>query len=163
MENYEKLILQENFLSNEDCNELIKIHDELWSQKRVLHNDTEVLNVMHMLNYDNKKCNFIKHIHAKISLHIKNIDKNAFINFFEVVKWNEGLGMEEHYDFTFHKWTSVIYLNDDYSGGNTFIEHKEIIPLKGKIVTFQGANLLHGVTPILNGVRYTSPVWYRSL
>ena len=152
----------ENFLSGDECNRLIEIHKKLLMHRGKLHNETEVLNVMYMMADDNEDDIFVKYIHGKITDHIKAIDRGSFINFFEVVKWKEGLSMPKHFDFDFHAWTSVIYLNDEYKGGETIVGEKEVVPLKGKIVTFQGVSVLHGVNTILKGDRYTVPVWYRS-
>ena len=152
----------ENFLSEDECNKLIEMHTKLFAHRGKIHNETEVLNVMYMLLYDGKDDIFIKYIHGKITEHIKAIDKSSFIDFFEVVRWKEKLCMGKHFDFDFHKWTSVIYLNDDYEGGETAVGEDTITPLKGKIVTFQGPSVLHGVNKVLKGDRYTAPVWYRS-
>lgn len=152
----------DNFLSNEECNRLIEIHKQLFISRGKFHNETEVLNVMYAMSNDSENDIFIRYIHGKITDHIKAINKSNFINFFEVVKWKEGLSMGKHFDFDFHAWTSVIYLNDDYEGGETVVGENKITPRKGKIVTFQGVSLLHGVNKVLKGDRYTVPVWYRS-
>lgn len=152
----------ENFLSGGECNRLIEIHKKLLMHRGNLHNETEVLNVMYMMADHDEDNIFVKYMHGKITDHIKAIDKGSFINFFEIVKWKEGLSMQKHFDFDFHTWTSVIYLNDDYEGGETVVGDKEVVPLKGKIVTFQGVSVLHGVNKVLKGDRYTVPVWYRS-
>ena len=152
----------ENFLSGGECNRLIKIHKKLFVSQGWLHNETEVLDFMCMLSSQNENDIFIKYIHGKITDHIKSVNKSNFINYFQVVKWKEGLSMQKHFDFDFHTWTSVIYLNDDYEGGETVVGDKEVVPLKGKIVTFQGVSVLHGVNKVLKGDRYTVPVWYRS-
>jgi len=152
----------ENFLLPSECDNLIEVHNELFDKYGKLHNQTQVLTLMSTLLNSDKKSNKLKHLHAKISAHIQDIDKHSFVNYFEVVKWKEGLNMDGHYDFDYHKWTSVIYLNDNYEGGETFVDDKIIIPLKGKIVTFTGSVLLHGVNKILKGNRYTTPVWYMS-
>ena len=152
----------ENFLSVDECNKLIELHKKFVVNYGKIHNETEVLNLMFLVLNDSEDEIFIKYIHGKITAHIKAIDQSSFINYFEVVKWKQGLKMEKHFDFDFHLWTSVIYLNDDYEGGETIVDEKKIIPLKGKIVTFKGSSLLHGVNKILKGDRYTVPVWYRS-
>lgn len=61
-------------------------------------------------------------------------------------------------------FTTVLYLNDDFDGGNTFINldsgRIEIEPKAGRLVAYNGHKLEHGVTDISNGVRYTLPIWY---
>lgn len=153
----------ENFLSGDECNRLIEIHKKLFVSHGWFHNETEVLDCMFMLSGQNEDGIFARYIHGKISEHIKAVNKSSFIDYFQTVRWREGLFMPKHVDFNFHTWTSVIYLNNDYEGGETVIGEKEIVPLKGKIITFQGPSVLHGVNKVLKGDRYTVPVWYRSV
>lgn len=72
-----------------------------------------------------------------------------------------------HFDDKAGAWgmfTTVLYLNDDFDGGNTFINldtgRVEIEPKTGRLVAYNGHKLEHGVTDISNGVRYTLPIWY---
>lgn len=153
----------DNFLSDSECDYLIKVHNEFYNKFGSNHNQTEVLPLMLFLFNDTKETNKLKYLHAKINAHIQNVDKHSFVNYFEVVKWKETLDMNKHYDFDYHKWTSVIYLNDDYEGGETFVDDKIIVPSKGKIVTFTGSTLLHGVKKVLKGNRYTTPIWYMTV
>ena len=152
----------ENFLSGDECNRLIEIHRKLFVSQGWFHNETEVLDFMPMLPNHSEDDVFARCIHGKITEHIKAVNKSSFIDYFHAVKWREGLAMPKHVDFDFHTWTSVIYLNDDYEGGETVVGDKEITPRQGKIVTFQGPSVLHGVNKVLKGDRYTVPVWYRS-
>jgi hypothetical protein len=158
-------IIQVDFLTPQECQLLIHIHSYYYAMHGKNHNDTEVLSIISEVSKaeGNNEPNFIKKLHAKISHHIQNIDKNAYINYFEIVKWKQGLNMGAHYDFDYHTYTSVIYLNEDYEGGETFVESMKIPPATGKIVTFEGNTLLHGVNKIIKGNRYTVPVWYKSI
>jgi predicted 2-oxoglutarate/Fe(II)-dependent dioxygenase YbiX len=56
---------------------------------------------------------------------------------------------------------SVIYLNDDYEGGEIYFPDQgmSIKPKHGQLIAFPGA-WWHGVTAVSNGLRYTSPAWY---
>ena len=57
-----------------------------------------------------------------------------------------------------NKFVTIIYLNDDYSGGNLFFEDHgiEISPETGTMIAFDpGFINIHGVTEITNGKRYT--------
>jgi hypothetical protein len=152
----------ENFLSGDECNRLIEIHKKLFVSQGWFHNETEVVDLMYMLLNQSEENIFVKYIHGKITEHIKTINKDSFVDYFHAVRWREGLCMDKHFDFAFQTWTSVIYLNDDYEGGETVVGEREIAPLKGKIITFQGPSVLHGVNKVLKGDRYTAPAWYRS-
>ena len=158
-------IIQVEFLTPQECQLLIDIHSSNYAMNGKNHNGTEVVNISSKVSIpeDTTEINFIKKLYARISHHIQNIDKHAYVNYFEVVKWKEGLNMEAHFDFDYHTYTSVIYLNDDYDGGETFVNDIKISPATGKIVTFKGNTLLHGVNKITKGNRYTVPIWYKSI
>ena len=63
-------------------------------------------------------------------------------------------------DFDYHSHTSILYLNDDYKGGETVVGDKVIKPKKGKIILFEGNKIKHQVLQIRSGIRYTNPTWY---
>ena len=64
----------------------------------------------------------------------------------------------------FVDFSSVFYINDDYSGGELFFpEYKlKIKPKSGTFITWpSNAKYLHGVDKVLDGYRYTIPsMWY---
>lgn len=96
----------------------------------------------------------------------------------QLVNWPEGLGMQPHYDnrhpnkneihtTPWREYAGVIYLNDDYSGGEWFISsvnpHIVIKPKKGMLVVFGcGDGFMHGVLPAYGNIRYTMPCWFTS-
>lgn len=58
---------------------------------------------------------------------------------------------------------SVIYLNDDYEGGEIYFPDQGIdfIPKAGTVVFFPSNNMfIHGVKEIKNGYRYTCPQFW---
>ena len=60
--------------------------------------------------------------------------------------------------FEINKYVSLIYLNDDYEGGNIYFpDHGiELKPAAGTLVTFPGGmENIHGVSEVTGGVRYT--------
>jgi predicted 2-oxoglutarate/Fe(II)-dependent dioxygenase YbiX len=85
-------------------------------------------------------------------------------------KWNTGENQAIHADGeTADGWPgynyivdygSIIYLNDDYEGGELFFPkyNIHIKPEPGTLVFFPSTNMYaHGVTEVTDGVRYTSP------
>ena len=69
--------------------------------------------------------------------------------------------------------TCLIYLNDDYEGGNTLfpIINKKIIPKKGKAIIFQDTDKhgsiinesLHTGTDVKNGRKWIATIWVKKL
>lgn len=84
-----------------------------------------------------------------------------------VVKWSEGQSMGYHVDdlgIEDYHITGLIYLNDNYTGGEISFLTQDITikPSKGDLVMFPGnLHYAHEVKEILSGDRYTMPVWYK--
>lgn len=91
----------------------------------------------------------------------------------QLVLWKEGHSMPVHVDNahpdgsehgTPHRdFASIIYLNDDYEGGEVFfpLAGIRLKPIRGMLVGFRGtADTPHGVTKVTKGERYTLPCWY---
>ena len=115
--------IKENFLPKKFLNELINYHKNNFDIKNNLcqiHENKEVI----MCEKGFKK------IEKFLNNFIKKINKNYVINYFEIVKWPCGESQEEHFDFEYHPYTTILYLNDDFEGGETVVEHKHIIPEK---------------------------------
>jgi len=94
-----------------------------------------------------------------------------------IVKWPVGSRQEPHADKELHEgpdagtpnafpWydiASIFYLNDDYTGGELYFPTQgiEFKPKSGSAYFFPGdMNYIHGVRPVISGVRYTSPFFW---
>jgi len=100
--------------------------------------------------------------------------RTLYPQFTDIVLWRTGRRMVRHLDngFLTHEIlkhriiSSVIYINDDYTGGETFIatEHgTDYIskPQAGSMICFlSNEQNKHGVNEITSGNRVTLPVWY---
>ena len=100
----------------------------------------------------------------------------VYPHYSELVVWREGKSMPLHkddgqpgYDEAFlwmRKYSVVVYLNDDYSGGETVIKPtvgREFVsvPKTGSIVIFKSnEECMHGVTEITSGTRFTHALWF---
>ena len=83
-------------------------------------------------------------------------------------KWEVGAFANPHSDnsdfhgnpnaFEINKYVGILYLNDDYEGGELYFPHHDITikPEAGMFITFPGGHEnIHGVTHITEGTRYT--------
>jgi len=66
---------------------------------------------------------------------------------------------EEHGPLSLHQYdiASVLYFNDDFTGGQTYFEYQgiEIRPKPGMLIAFPASHqYLHGVTPVESGERF---------
>ncbi len=91
----------------------------------------------------------------------------------QLVRWTEGQSMPPHADnanpdgsphgMPWRAYASVVYLNDDYDGGDIYFTQfaKRVKTKKGLLLAFPGGfSHEHGVEEIKSGVRYTMPGWY---
>jgi hypothetical protein len=160
MDNYSNVIIKENFLTEEESDYCINYHKENFNinNKNLceLHEKTEALNCMKILDNEN-----IKNIYCKLNLFIKKINNKCSINFFQIVKWPEKKHQNQHLDFDHHPYTSILYLNNNFIGGQTIVGNTSFIPVKNKIICFRGNKILHGVSEITKGIRFTIPCWYK--
>ena len=85
----------------------------------------------------------------------------------QVVMMPSGARLGTHQDVWDIEYSSIIYLNDDYEGGETYIGlpgHKLndtiIKPKTGRLVSFRGKDIPHGVNKVTKGTRFTLPAWY---
>jgi hypothetical protein len=84
-----------------------------------------------------------------------------------VVRWDEGSALKLHVDdlgyVTDNNIATLIYLNDDYEGGEiSFEQHNlSVKPKTGTLLIFPGnLNYAHEVKEVLSGKRYTAPIWF---
>jgi hypothetical protein len=79
-----------------------------------------------------------------------------------IVAWTEGTDQQEHKDGS--DFTAIIYLNDDYQGGELNFPESElnINPPAGSLIVWPGY-LTHGVSPVVSGTRYTMPIFLKAI
>tara|TARA_Y100000004_G_scaffold47274_1_gene51965 strand:+ start:1857 stop:2363 length:507 start_codon:yes stop_codon:yes gene_type:complete len=75
--------------------------------------------------------------------------------------------VEEGNEKPSREWTVIVYLNDDYSGGETYFPPSDYYPFGTQIeqevgsgVLFQGIYHGHGVFKVRRGYRHTVSVWF---
>tara|TARA_B110000503_G_C7097390_1_gene392259 strand:- start:292 stop:1452 length:1161 start_codon:yes stop_codon:yes gene_type:complete len=112
-----------------------------------------------------------RRIQDEIQPHYTMIMLRGAMNFHGVV-WDESdknPGMPPHSDygganeFPEREYVSLLYLNDDYIGGELYIPEIEFTlkPKAGTLLCFPGGKLKHGVQPITSGARYTCIAWWK--
>ena len=68
------------------------------------------------------------------------------------------------------EWTCILYLNDNFNGGETYFPPSETYPIghthpiaPAEGLLFQGLYLEHGVTTVRRGPRHTISMWFTDL
>lgn len=179
-------IRESNLLTPVECKMLIDIHSVYYERWGRIHRDTHLIQPFGEFRtwlrdnnmYEN---DFIRLIEAKINHHIQNIDKLSFAAYWQIVKWPTGSKQDWHYDFpksdsgyvqdyNENRYTSVIYLNDDYEGGVTegrqwdnsgnIVENWQTKKEIGSAITFKGCVDEHRVHEVVGGPRWTILVHY---
>ena len=139
------ILLYDNFLLKEDCDKYINVFKKE-KDKIKQYRDTFTLKIKDVALLNKLKSEF-------------NIDKLLTPDNLEIVMWPKNSFMDLHYD---NKDTLafIIYLNEDYIGGETIIDKKTIEPKTGRVVIFSNGRLEHSVNKIQEGTRYTLIGWY---
>jgi hypothetical protein len=118
---------------------------------------------------DSKKINILlTELEQNVYEYVKSKYPGPFKDFdplqCHISKFEKGHGMHEHFDTSKpNDITTLIYLNDDYEGGEIYFpEHGiSIKPEAGDLVCFpDNENYVHGVMPVISGTRYASPMWF---
>ena len=151
-----KTIIVDNFLSQVECHDLINFYkeNEKFAKK---FRDVYPLGLLK----NNPKIH-----HLKLKLNETSKDFNAEIDWFEIVKWPIGSKQGLHFDMAKNHTilSSIVYLNDNFEGGQTYFEEGTIFkPKMGRGLFFNGQYYKHGVNTVEQNIRYVVAAWYKKL
>lgn len=162
----------ENFISKEDCEYLVDLVKDsiLWESGGSDFWDNRVINYHKLLEYDRDAAIIMLDANIRCGQKIKeeyNLDTSVYSDTLQIVRWFPGMSQPPHADdmsntdidgFSHRAFGSIIYLNDNYDGGNTFYPNFnfDIIPKSGSLAIHPGdPEHLHGVTEVKKSIRYT--------
>lgn len=156
-------------INKELCAEIINFSNNLQQQKSVVYNTKSKKDV---INEAVRKSNTVKIndksfrdklfdiIEAKISeLQINGFSFSLRRSNLEILKYIKGDYFAPHRDFDIYNsniiksYSLLVYLNDDYTGGNTMMDEHEIQYSTGKGLVFKNT-ILHSCKTITEGVKY---------
>ncbi|MEO2158467.1 MAG: 2OG-Fe(II) oxygenase, partial [bacterium] len=87
--------------------------------------------------------------------------------YFQIVRRTEGNELTRHRDFEDMVYSGIVYLNDRYEGGRTYLEigseQTVIVPEIGKAIGFDGARIPHGIFPVTKGIRFAVSCWWKTM
>jgi hypothetical protein len=99
----------------------------------------------------------------------KIIENHIFVMPPTLFKYSKGYSLLAHMDTRYSKWishASVLYFNDDYSGGELSFPllNISIRPKARELILFsqEDKEYLHEVKIITDGIRYSSATWWGS-
>lgn len=171
----------DNIISDIEC-------DNIFNYYKTNHtNDINNINTLPWFEGNTFYWNFLKNtsISKEIEISRNRITEivknsygvNVYPNVTTLVMWKEGKAMSIHKDNGYENdkhilhmrtYTSVMYLNDDFEGGETRIlkeksDETEYLykPQKGSVLIFKSdESCLHGVDKIRKGERLTLSMWF---
>ena len=142
------IIRYDDFISPQECQELINIFNQ--SRPRWYRNTF-------VLSYDSPK--ILKKLNHYFNFHNFEEMNHLQGSNMEIVLWPTHSWMGPHQDAGDHL-SFIIYLNDDFEGGETIVDGLEIKPKVGRLMIFSNGFYLHEVKKITKGKRYTLIAWY---
>lgn len=167
----DNIIKVDGFLSNEELDVLLYTaknldiwdpvgQDSQWTNR---HTDDRKL-----FNSAPDIYRLIQDIHKKLSIKISELyGVKVTSNGITIARWFPGNSQDPHSDmlgFGDNEMGSVIYLNEDYEGGQIYFpQHDlEIKPPAGSAIIFPGdEHYMHGVREIKSGIRYALPIFWK--
>jgi len=159
---FKMIIILDNVLTIDECKNLIHIYQKNKEYAHEWGNPT-----FYPLNFNKILIDkeIVFNIYQKIEQTTNKYFTNNILEWCEIVKWPCNSWQEYHLDISSKNTTltSITYLNDSFDGGCTIMhDGTKIKPKMGRTLIFDGNKYIHGVEPILNGERYTFPVWYKN-
>ncbi len=172
-----KIFEIKEFLKREECTKLIQLVEKEKIYRNSLENGKETIYLYKLSDDFYKELNIRIHSVLDIPLEYGEV--------IQVQKYNINNSIDEHYDFfndsiEFEKkqldksgqrtWTFIIYLNDDFEGGETYfpIENLKITPEIGKAILWKNLedgypnyNTKHTGLPVKSNYKYILTKWFR--
>ncbi len=173
-----KIKFIENFLSDSEIKEFLDLYEHIDDNKMWQKSDMEFWQdrifdlSVYLETFKNKEkqkffMNILKRMRSEMISHFE-LDSLIHADTMQLVKWKDGSEQGAHADscnddgsdnFTaWREYSAVIYLNDDYDGGETYFTNYEISvePQAGGMLMFMAdLDHRHGVNKVINGERKT--------
>lgn len=109
-----------------------------------------------------------KIVHDRLSNLVNEIDNSLSLNSFSFQRMQSGVELKSHTDQHTDpsiQYAAIIYLNDNYSGGEVFFKNKnlDLRPKAGSLLIFPGnEEFEHGVRHVQDGpIRYVIPAFIK--
>jgi len=152
----------DRFLTTDDCTNLINFYEKNKDKSVSFTVENEGLQPRCPLNIIEKSAEFI---FLQNKLNQKSLyANNSILDYVQIVKWPIGSKQFSHYDDAWEHTTlaSIIYLNDNFSGGETYFTDGILCtPKQGRLLLFDGQYFEHGVSDVNTNERYVVSAWYK--
>lgn len=156
--------ITDDFLSDHDCDELIKIYEENCNNSYEYCGGFP-LDITKELIDCNKIIQDTYYKIEEICQDLNDQDNNIFCDTFQIIKRNTFSFLSGHYDSENTKFSCILYLNDNYDGGSTVVKCDNIVKVKGKgklLIIKDPDKIYHSMETITSGTRYIIAIWFES-
>jgi hypothetical protein len=168
IELHPQIFLIENFLSNEECDHYIELtQDKVFEEAKINMRGRQLMNKgvrnndrLMIFDKDLAETLFKKAVEFLPLIHqdYKILDFNEMLR---IYKYSPGQQFKMHHDGSYIRnekeksfYTFMVYLNDDFEGGETEFEHLfEVAPKKGSALVFYHP-LRHEGKTLISGEKY---------
>lgn len=185
---HQKIELLPNFLSSQECDHIIEISNAKFQQSKVIGQNGEIIDdIRNRSSYSAMLNSFpndpiLNNIYNKVSKLLNYPIDN--IEYLQCVRYEEEQFFNFHFDTFNYKGykekednnfqgqriiTILVYLNDDFFGGETSFPNmrRRVLPKKGLALKFYNlradgevdTDSLHGGLPVFKGVKYALNIW----
>jgi predicted 2-oxoglutarate/Fe(II)-dependent dioxygenase YbiX len=158
------IVIVNNFIDDKTCLKITKAFDVLNEEPDIYGTkDTDMVKVV-----VNPKIEIMQSVLLNVLEKTQEFySQQLYISEFRISCYKPGYSMGLHDDSVSHKEpftaSAVLYLNNDFSGGDIFFPYRELkhTPAMCDLVVFDSKNKknLHGVETTTSGIRYSSAIW----
>lgn len=168
-----RAVTVENFLSSSEIEKILYFakNTTIWKKNNIEFWSDRFINLLALYECDPEIAKMVMDIRDRTISLIKDsyqIDEEIYPDLFDIIRWFPGMEQPPHSDnmkdtadehiHAHRSYGVVIYLNDDFSGGETFYpQHGIYVKPKAGMIAIHPADQdhMHGVTKILGNIRYT--------
>ncbi len=162
----DNVFLLHDFLNHEECNALIKKTEDIGFEKATIISDGDAVSAPEIRNndrvvFDSEKltAQWWFRFESQLPEYVKEWNALALNERLRFYRYKQAQIFRFHRDTPFErkgqrsKLSLIIYLNNDFEGGETDFRKFKVSPLKGAALVFPH-QLLHEGAPVTSGVKY---------
>jgi hypothetical protein len=164
----------DNFLTDEQCDEIIKEQTSMTDSMVLLEGKAQVVESIR----SNKVGMYNGAYSSFVNDKLKELCGDLELEGLQLLKYDKGNKFTPHLDQKYNGkerlFTTILYLNDDYKGGNTNFPTAglKITPKKGKLIIWKNIKkdaqgnwidnplTLHESLPVKSGIKYSLVQWF---
>ena len=150
--------IKPDFISKSECDYFISLAAKPDNNIREKYGEDNPLWEHRVINITNH------HIVNRLSDHINEVfNMRLEIEEAQIQNWIEG---SESLPHTHERWpqvkyNSLIYLNDNFEGGEFYTPNLTVKPKPGLLTLFDGGQVEHGLKQVKNNDRFTLIFWWK--